>query len=176
MSDTTNTHTETAKPGMPQLDPTYFASQLFWLAVTFVAMYVVMSRIVIPSISRVIERRETKIAADIAAAQSAKSEAQAAISAYEKEHIAARDASNAAIAAAQQTINDKVTKETAEIDAKLATDISRAEQQIAVKSREARETLKPVAIAVATQMVEQVLGLKASASTIEAAISSQLKD
>lgn len=165
MSNTTaETHVETSKPGMPQLDPTYFASQIFWLGATFVVMYVVMAKLVIPRIGRVIESREAKIASDIAAAQTAKADAQAAIAAYEKDLAAARDAANTAISEAQRTISEKAAKEQGDADAKLAAEVAKAEQQIAVKLADAQSSLKPITAEIAQAMVDQVFGEAANAA------------
>ena len=161
-STSTEVHHETAKPGMPQLDPTYFASQLFWLAVTFVVMYVLMSKWMIPRIAKVIETREGKIATDLAAAQDAKAQAQAAITAYEKDMVAAREAANATINQAQAAISEMVSKEQNTVDAKLVQDVAKAEQQIAAKAAETRESLKPAIAEIAALMVEKVMQSEAA--------------
>src|SRR6185295_10935420 len=57
--------------GMPQLDPSSFAPQLVWLAIAFLALYLVMSRLAVPAISDTIDRRQAKIQGDLDAAEKA---------------------------------------------------------------------------------------------------------
>src|SRR5262249_10320731 len=72
------------KPGLPQLDATSFASQIFWLVIWFVVLYVVISRIAAPKIGGVIAERAGRIKGDLDTAAEAKRASEAAIAAYEK--------------------------------------------------------------------------------------------
>ena len=63
---------------MPQLDPTWFASQLFWLAVTFVMIYVILAKMALPPLMEIIERRKQTVEGDISQAQTLKSQAEQA--------------------------------------------------------------------------------------------------
>ncbi len=69
---------------MPQFDPTWFPSQIFWLAVIFLAFYVVLSKLVLPKLGAAIEGREKQIEGDLARAGSLKGESDAMIATYEK--------------------------------------------------------------------------------------------
>ena len=60
---------------MPQLDPTWFASQLFWLAITFAVLYTVLARAVLPPLQNIVARREGTIEGDIASAEALKEQA-----------------------------------------------------------------------------------------------------
>src|SRR5512134_3078801 len=73
-----------AKPGLPQLDTSTFAGQIFWLVITFAALYLVMSRLAVPKIGGVIADRTNKIKGDLDTAAEAKRASEAAIANYEK--------------------------------------------------------------------------------------------
>ena len=73
-----------ASGGLPQLNNADFAPQLIWLAVIFCVLYLVMSKLVIPSVGSVLEERGDRIAKDLAAAQRLKSETETALANYEK--------------------------------------------------------------------------------------------
>ena len=75
---------------MPQLESATFISQIVWLAVTFLALYVVMARIALPRIGEVLEARQDRIAHDLDTAASLKAEAEAALAAYETSIAEAR--------------------------------------------------------------------------------------
>ena len=70
--------------GMPQLDYHDFAPQLVWLAIAFLALYFVMSRLAIPAISDTIDRRQGKIQGDLDAAEKANEDTRSLVAAYEK--------------------------------------------------------------------------------------------
>ena len=94
---------------MPQLDPAFFAPQLFWLAVSFIVLYVLMSRLAMPQIAGVLKQREDKIQGDLETAQRLKDETKSVIAAYEK---ALADARGEAQALARQT-SDAASAESA---------------------------------------------------------------
>lgn len=85
------------KQGLPQLNANDFAPQLFWLAITFALLYVIMSRVALPRIGSVLEERKDKIQRDLATAERLKGETEKALEAYEKALADAR-ANAAAIA------------------------------------------------------------------------------
>src|SRR5713226_4107678 len=70
--------------GFPPFDAHSFASQLIWLALTFIALYLLMSRVALPRIGSILEERRRHIEADLAEAQRLKGDSDAAIAAYEK--------------------------------------------------------------------------------------------
>src|ERR1043165_3992304 len=87
----TNTHTEVPhKSGFPPFAKETFASQLVWLAITFVALYLLIARIAVPRIGGIIDERAKRIEGDFASAQRAKDESEAALAAYEKSLADAR--------------------------------------------------------------------------------------
>src|SRR5260221_9532346 len=78
----------------PPFNPETFPSQLLWLAITFVALYVLLARVAIPRIGGIIADRKGRIAGDIAKAESARADSEAALVAYEKALAVARDNAN----------------------------------------------------------------------------------
>ena len=94
----TKSHTEVpsgAKPAFPPFQKETFASQLVWLAITFVALYLLISRIAVPRIGGIIDERAKRIEGDFAAAQRMKDESEAALAAYEKSLADARNRAQA---------------------------------------------------------------------------------
>lgn len=89
------------RAGLPQFDASYFPGQIFWLAVTFTVLYLLMSRLALPRVARTQEKRHEVIAAELAAASAANESAKQIIAAYEKTLADAR-------AEAQATLNDTV--------------------------------------------------------------------
>ena len=94
---------------MPQLDPTWFASQLFWLAVAFVMLYVILSRFILPPLTGIMLARRQTVENDISKAQTLKTEAEQARLDYEKTLAESREKARQLVAAAMH--DEKVRAE-----------------------------------------------------------------
>jgi len=117
--------------GMPQLDYHSFAPQLVWLAIAFLALYLVMSRLAVPAISDTIEQRQGKIQGDLDAAEKANEDTRNLIAAYEKRLADTREearklmrergeADSAAAAARFSALHDKLNAQIAEAEKRIA--------------------------------------------------------
>jgi F-type H+-transporting ATPase subunit b len=96
---------------MPQLDPATFASQVFWLVVSFAVLALILWRIALPRISSTLESRQQRIDTDIARAEEIASEAEGVLSAYEEELAKAR-------ASAQEELHKAAEEVIAETEAR----------------------------------------------------------
>lgn len=122
---------------MPQLDPSTFGTQLFWLAVTFVTLYLVLSVLVLPRIGSTIARRGAQLDDDLAAAESLREQAQAALEAYEESLAAARTKALSLAQEMRAEVQAETDRQKAELDAKLAEKSAKADARLA----EARENV-----------------------------------
>src|SRR6266853_1051754 len=114
-NETAHTGTSVEHPAgghgpFPPFDKQTFPSQLLWLTVTFVALYLLMSRIALPRIDSILERRAQRISGDLAEASRLKGLSDAAIAAYEKSLAEAR-------ARAQALLNESRQRQAAEAEA-----------------------------------------------------------
>ncbi len=165
---------ETAKVGMPQLDFSTFSNQIFWLVVTLVVIYFILSRIALPRIGEALADRAGTISNDLAEAEELKQRALEAEKAYEKALADAR--------AEAQSINVAMR---AEIQAQLDVELTKADAQISARTAEAAAALgeirnsamvsvKDVAKATAKEIVA-VMGGKADAKTVTTAVTARMK-
>ena len=148
-------------PGLPQLDFSTFGNQIFWLLVTLVVIYFVLSRIALPRIAAVLAERKGAITNDLAAAEDLKAKAVEAEQAYLKALADAR--------AEAQTIVGQ-----AKADAEIAARAAEGEQKIADIRASAMDSVKEVAVAAAAEIVA-VMGGKADVKTVGAAVADRMK-
>lgn len=127
---------------MPQLDPTYFVSQLFWLLVTFVVMYVLLSRFSLPKVRGVLQDRQSRISGDIERAEQLHSEANAAKEDYLARLAEARKTAGLLLSAANDEINAESLKRHAQLDKRLEKQVKEAEARIATMKSDVQESLK----------------------------------
>lgn len=163
-----------AAPGMPQLDFSTFANQIFWLVVALVAIYLILTRVALPRIDGILSDRQGTITNDIAAAEDLKAKAVEAEETYNKALADARTEAQQIVAAAkvemQATLNDAIAKADAGIAAKAA----ESEKAIAEIRAGALEAVKSVAADTAAEIVA-AFGGKADAGGIKDAVASRVK-
>ncbi|MEO1473977.1 MAG: F0F1 ATP synthase subunit B' [Pseudomonadota bacterium] len=161
-------------PGMPQLDFSTFPNQIFWLVITLVAIYLILTKVALPRIEAVLSERRGTITNDIAAAEELKLKAEEAEAAYDKALADARVEANSIVAAAR-----------AEIDAELADAVAKADAEIAAKAAESQKAIAEVqagALAAVNDVANDTaadivtaLGGKADAKSIAAAVTARMK-
>ena len=161
-------------PGMPQLDLTTFPNQIFWLAITLVAIYMILSRVALPRIGGVLAERRGAITNDLAQAEEMKQRALDAEGAYEKALSDARAEAQRVIAEKKGEIQQEFAKELDKANAEIAARTAESEKRIAQIRAGAQEMVAEVAREAAKDIVA-VLDLTAEAKGVDAAVNARLK-
>jgi F-type H+-transporting ATPase subunit b len=160
---------------MPQLDLSTFPSQIFWLAVFFVVLYLLMAKLAIPRIEKVIDERRNRVESDLDKAAQMKSEAEAVIAAYEK---ALADARHQAQLTMKET-SDRLAAIAAErqrnASGVIAERTSFAEKRIAAAKSAALADLRGVAVEVARAATAKLIGGTIDEGRAGAAVDAVLK-
>ena len=161
---------------MPQLDLATFPSQLFWLAITFIVLYLVMVAVGLPRVGGIIAKRRGQITGDLDKAQRMKTEAEAVITAYEK-------ALNEARTKAQQALREtaeRLAAEAAEQQRKLAESLNaetaKAERRIADAKASALKGVRDLAADVAHEAAAKLAGATVEASRVRDAVEAVLRE
>jgi F-type H+-transporting ATPase subunit b len=164
-----------AAPGMPQLDFSTFPNQIFWLVVTLVVIYLVLTRVALPRIASVLAERSGTITNDIAAAEELKLKAEEAEKAYEEALAEARLEAQKIAAEARAEIQGELDAALAKADAEISARASESEVRIAEIRDGAVEAVKEVAKDTAKELVA-LLGGKADARAVTSAVSNRMKE
>jgi F-type H+-transporting ATPase subunit b len=159
---------------MPQLDISTFTPQLFWLAVWFVILYLLMAKIGLPRIGAAIEARRQRREDDLAGAARMKAEAEAANAAFLQTMARARAEAQAVIKAATDRLAAEAAERQRQLAARLAEQIAAAERQIAATKEQALAEVRGVAIDVGRAVVEKLTGSPPDAARLAAAVDSSL--
>jgi F-type H+-transporting ATPase subunit b len=167
-----------AAPGeakLPQLDIQTFPSQVFWLIVTFIVLYVLVSKIAVPRISEVLGEREERIADDLDKAETLKKEAEQVRVEYEKALTEARDKAHTATREAQEAVAKSGATAEAEAQAKVGAMLKEAETRITAARTEAIGNVRSVARDVAGDAVTKLVGIQVSAAEIDRVIDAAME-
>jgi F-type H+-transporting ATPase subunit b len=154
----------------PPFDPTFFASQIFWLVLTFGIFYFLMARVAMPRLASIIETRKNRIDQDLDEARRLKDEADHAAAAYELELAEARKRAHAIGQKARDESKAGAESERNRIESELNAKLQAAEERISgIKSRALKE-VDGIASQTTAVIVEELLGAKATAAEIASAI------
>lgn len=162
------------KAGLPQLDTSTFASQLFWLVITFGALYYYMSRKALPMVGEVLEARQARIADDLSRAQALKAEAATTFDAYENSLADARSQAQSVVAATTEQIQATAKEREAAVAADLSARTRASEEQIAAAKERAFTDIRSVASDIAREIAGKVAGVTVDAAQADKAVASVL--
>lgn len=161
---------------MPQFDPSTFLSQVFWLTVTFSALYVVVAYMVGPRLADVIEQRRRMITGDLEKARLLKAEAEGVIAAYEKALEKSHSEAREILKKAQGEMAEWSTQRNAEATQRLNETIKQGEMRIAKARDDSLQSIKDVALGLSSDIVEKVAGYQPSPDVLQAALAHIEKD
>jgi len=160
--------------GMPQLCADWFGNQIFWLAITLVLIFFVLSRIALPRIAAILAERQGTITNDIAAAEDLKVKAVEAEEAYQKALVDARAAAQAIVAETKAEIKTELDAAIVKADAEISARAAEGEKAISEIRAGALESVTAVAKDTAKEIVA-AMGGKADAKTVTAAVTARMK-
>ena len=156
--------------GMPQLNPEFWVSQIFWLSLTFGILYIVLSKITLPKISANLELRKSQIQENIEAAEKQKESSVTKLKEYDeiilKSKLEAKNIFKNAREKAIKDINSK--KET--LDKQIDEEIIVAEKEIEIMRNSASEKINKIAIETSADLVKKLIGAEVNSSSISAIV------
>ncbi|MCU9838660.1 MULTISPECIES: F0F1 ATP synthase subunit B' [Ruegeria] len=160
--------------GMPQLCFDWFPNQIFWLVITLVVVFLVLSRVALPRIAAILAERQGTITNDLAAAEDLKAKALAAEEAYTKALAEARAEAQRIAGEARAEIQAELNEAIAKADAEIAAKAAESEKAIAEIRAGALESIEAVAKDTAGELVN-VLGGQADDATVAGAVEARMK-
>jgi F-type H+-transporting ATPase subunit b len=161
---------------MPQFDPTTFPTQLFWLVVTFVALYVLMVYVALPRVTEVLDARRERVDHDLEAAEKLRAEAEAALAAYEKTMADSRNQAQAALRKAHEEIVADSAARQAELAKTLAERTKAAEARIGQAAQAALGDVRRIAADAAAAAAGKLIGVSVAPAEAEAAVAKAMAE
>jgi len=159
---------------MPQLDPSVFPTQLFWLALTFIPLYLIMWKSALPRVTSVREARRARIDADLEKASTLRAEAETSLADYEKTMANAAAKAQATIREAAQKTADAATAQREELAEKLENQTTEAERRISEEKDRALASIGGISNDLTQAAGARLLGGDISGDEAKAAVNSAL--
>lgn len=159
----------------PPFDAAYFPGQLLWLAITFGALYLIMSRMALPKIGAILETRRNRIEGDLREAERLRQETEKAAAAYEAALAEARRNAGLIAEETRASIKLDIDNRRADVESGLTARVAEAEARILADKNAALEHVDAIAADTARVLVAQLSG-EVSASEAKAAVAAVSKE
>ena len=159
---------------MPQLNINDFAPQLIWLAISFVLLYLIMSRLALPRVGQILEERSSRIAGDLAAAAKLREDTEKAITDYEQALADAKARAQAIARQARDEMTRDIERQRAELDQTIAAQTAAAEKRINAMKEAALSHVGEIATDTAEALIARLLGKTVPRSELRGAVNEAL--
>jgi|HubBroStandDraft_6_1064221.scaffolds.fasta_scaffold271676_1 F-type H+-transporting ATPase subunit b len=163
------------KGGFPPFEPEHFPSQLLWLAISFGAIYLFVSKVFVRRVGGTIAERADRIARDLDEASAAKARADEATAAHAKALEQARDKAQGIARETRDAMNAASDVKRKAVEADLAAKLASADKQIAARKTAAMANVNAIAHETAAAIVGRLTGQPASSAELSSALSAARK-
>ncbi len=159
--------------GMPQLNPEFWISQIFWLIITFGILFIVLTKVILPKISDNLETRKSQILENIETADKQKEESQKKIDEYEKIILDSKLKAKSYFNKAREKILDDINKKRAALEKDLDGEISEVEKELSNLKNKSGEKINKIAAETSAELIKELIGEEVNSSSIVAIVEDQ---
>jgi F-type H+-transporting ATPase subunit b len=156
--------------GMPQLNPEFWVSQIFWLTLTFGILYIVLSKLILPKISNNLETRKSQILENIEAAEKQRENSELKLKEYREIILKGKfEAKNIFNQAREKALKDIYSKKEV-LDKQIDDEIGKVEQEIKILQSGAGDKINKIAIETSSELIQKLIGTEVNSSSISAIV------
>ena len=156
--------------GMPQLNPEYWVSQIFWLIISFGTMFIILSKIVLPKISGNLEARKSQIMENIEIAERQREESEVKIKEYEKIILNSKNGAKNYFNDARKKVIENINLKKETLENQINEEIKSAEKEINDLKNSSKEKIHKIAIETSSDIVKQLINVDVNSSSISAIV------
>ena len=156
--------------GMPQLNPEFWFSQIFWLIITFGILFIILSKLILPKISETLEVRKSQISENIEAAEKEREESENKIKEYEKIILDSKTEAKNYFNKAREKILKDIDKKKEILESEINEEINKAEIEISELVSNSPEKINKIAAETSSDLIKQLIGVEVNNSSIAAIV------
>ena len=159
-----------AEGGMPQLNPDYWISQIFWVILIFGILYVILWRAILPKINENLENRKSQILTDLDNAQKFEDKSKEKLSDYNKILNQAKQEAKKILDRTRKKVNHDIENKKNQFNLEIKKEIEKAEKEIKTLKLSSIENINKIAIETSSEIVRKILGTEVNASSVSAIV------
>ena len=152
--------------GMPQLNPEYWVSQIFWLVIVFACLYIILSQIILPKISESLETRKSQVLQHLDQAEKFKENSEKKIQEYKNILIEAKNQAKKIMNESRKKINQDINEKKNQLDKEIKKEIHAAEDEIKILKKNSINNINKIAIETSTEIVKSIMKVELNKSSI----------
>ena len=156
--------------GMPQLNPEFWFSQIFWLIVAFGFLFIVLSKLILPKISANLETRKSEILENISAAEKQREESENKIKEYEKIILDSKNEAKNYFSKSRGQILKDIDKKRETLKNEINEEIKKAEEEITDLKNKSPDKINKIVVETSSDLVKQLIGVEVNNSSISAIV------
>ena len=156
--------------GMPQLNPEFWISQIFWLILTFGTMYVVLSKFILPKISNNLESRKSQILENIEAAEKQREDSEAKLKEYDEVILKSKSEAKTMFNQTREKALKDIMAKKEVLDQQIDDEVNKAEKEIEALRVSAPDKINKIAIETSSELLEKLIGSGINSSSISAIV------
>jgi len=156
--------------GMPQLNPEFWVSQIFWLTLTFGILYIVLSKLILPKISANLELRKSQIQENIEAAEKQRENSEAKLKEYDKIILKSKLEAKSIFKDAREKALKDINSKKEILDNQIDEEINIVEKEIEMLRKGASQKINKIAIETSSDLVKKLIGVEVNNSSISAIV------
>ena len=158
------------KVGMPQLDTEFWISQIFWLAITFSILFVLLSKFILPKISANLETRKSLILENINTAEKKREESESKIKEYNEIIEKCRNDSKSLLNQVKEKLTKDINLKKEVLERDISKEIQKAEMEIQEFRGKAPERINRIAVELSTELLQRLINTDVNSSSISAIV------
>ena len=156
--------------GMPQLNPEFWISQIFWLTLTFGTLYLVLAKVILPKISANLELRKSQIQENIEAAEKQRENSEAKLKSFDEIILQSKAEAKEIFKNAKEKVMKDINFKKENLDNQLNEEILKAEKEIEKLKKNAPEKINKIAIDTSNEILKNLIGTEVNNSSISAIV------
>ena len=156
--------------GMPQLNPEFWFSQIFWLIITFGFLFIVLSKLILPKISENLETRKSEILENISAAEKHREASENKIKEYEKIILDSKNEAKNYFSKAREKILKDIDKKKNTLENEINKEIKKTEKEITDLKNKSTDKINKIAVETSSGLIKQLIGVEVNNSSISAIV------
>ena len=168
-------HSFGADKGMPQLNSEFWASQIFWLTLIFITLYIIIWKIFLPKITNSLENRKSRVVDDINEAQKLKETAEKKLNEYNKIIENSKKEAKKIIEDSRKSLEKKIKNKKQKITEEMEKELIAVEKEILNLKKSSIENINKISIEISSEVIKQIIGMEVNKSNVSAIVEDILK-